>query len=289
LSSLKIKPIVDTDLAGVAKFLSANLSSQFTTDQWESAFSQDWSANKPNNGFMLCDDERIVGVVGALYSQQMVNGKLVDVCNINSWSVLSQYRSDSIYLLIKIIRQPGFHFTILTPRLQEMEIYRFLKFRTIVTRMIVTANLPWPFARLRGVHSVTDIGALQQGLCLNDARVHREHTSSPWLKHIAIGVDGEYCYVIYQRITLKSMPTAAVLYVSDIALFNKYRLALGNALLKSGLLFMRLESRFKTNQPKLSLLQNYPTPTLVLSDLLKDSDVQNIYSERAALNLDGAK
>ncbi|MBF0193508.1 MAG: hypothetical protein HQL71_03080 [Magnetococcales bacterium] len=287
MSNLKIKPITNSDLALMAKFLTANLSAQFSADEWEFAFSQDWSSNKPNNGFMLLDGEQVVGVVGAIYSQQIVNGKKVDVCNINSWTVLPQYRSDSIYLLIKTIRQPGFHFTILTPRLQEMEIYRFLKFRTIVTRMIVTANLPWPFARLRGVRTITDIGALQQMLSLKDARVHREHTSSPWLKHIAVGVEGELCYVIYQRVKLKGLPTAAILYVSDSALFDKYRLALGHALLGRGALFMRLESRFNTNKPKLSLLQNYSTPTLVLSDLLKDSDVQNIYSERAALNLDG--
>ncbi|MBF0381859.1 MAG: hypothetical protein HQL69_12625 [Magnetococcales bacterium] len=289
MSNLEIRPTSDSDLKAVGEFLQANLTSQFTVDQWVNAFTQDWSTTKPNNGFMLCDGDDIVGVVGAIYSQQMVDGKMVDVCNINSWVVKPEYRSDSIYLLIKTVRQPGYHFTILTPRDQEMEIYRFLKFRTIVTRMIVTANIPWPFASLFGVHAVTDIGTLQQVLHLEDARVHREHTSSPWLRHMAIGKEGAYCYVIYQRITLKAMPTAAILYVSDIQLFNRYRKALGSALLLRGMLFMRLESRFKTAIPKLSVLQTYPTPTLVLSDLLKDCDVLNIYSERAALNLDSAK
>ncbi|MBF0358383.1 MAG: hypothetical protein HQL70_07220 [Magnetococcales bacterium] len=284
---MEILPIKDSDLVPVCDFLHANLPSQITTDNWLAAFRLQWSNNRPNHGFMLIHEDRIVGVVGAFYSQQLLRGKTVDICNIHSWTVLPEYRSDSIYLLIKIIRQPGFHFTILTPRAQEMEIYRFLKFRTIITRMVITANFPWPFARLTGLRSVTDTGKLQQVLKAEDGRIHCDHTALPWLKHIAVGVGDKFCYVIYQCIKLKNLPVAAVLYVSDPELFDRYRLALGHALFLRGLLFMRVESRFQTALPKLSIVQKYPNPTLVLSDLLVDADVKNIYSERTALNLDG--
>jgi hypothetical protein len=285
---MEIVPIQDLDLEPVCNFLHTNFPSHIPVQSWLAAFRRPWSANKPNNGFMLlCDEGRMVGVVGAIYSQQRVGGQLVDICNINSWFVLPEYRSDSIYLLLALIRQKRMHFTILTPRLKEMEIYEFLKFRPIATRMIVTPNLPWPFARLAGVCTVTDSKLLQQVLTPEDAVIHKDHDGLPWLKHIAVGVDGAFCHVIYQLKRLKHLPTAEIIHVSDRVLFERYRLAVGNALLLRGVLFSRIEARFQPQRAAISMLQEFPLPKLLLSDLLEDSDVQNIYSEISALDLDG--
>lgn len=281
-----IEPIRDSDLPGFCRFLTRNLSNARSAEAWADAFRQDWIADKPNNGFMLQADGEIVGGIGAIYAQYMVRGNPERFCNITSWCVLDQYRSQSMRLALALVSQPGFHYTDLTPTEVVAGTLQFLKFRPMNERQAVWPNLPWPFAFMKGVHAITAPEEIGKALSGDDARVYEDHRHFPWLNHLAIGRPDDYCYVAYKKCRLRGVPGAFVLGFSSPEKFLRYRLAAGNHLLAGkGLLFTRVESR---------LLDRSPWPSLELagfrnkvfrSDTLGEADMSNFYTEIVALDL----
>ncbi len=109
---------------------------------------QTWYPGKPNNGFLIRHEGRIVGGIGAIYAERKVRGRLERFCNITSWCVLDEFRAQSMRLAIALTGQPGFHFTDLTPTEVVSRTLQFLKFRAMDERQAIWPNPPWPLAAL---------------------------------------------------------------------------------------------------------------------------------------------
>ena len=137
-----LEPIRDEDLLDFCRFLTANLSAQRAPEQWADAFRHDWGVAKPNNGFLLRDEGRIVGGIGAIYAERTIRGRPEHFCNITSWCVLDAYRSQSMRLAMAVVSQPGYHFTDLTPTEVVSKTLQFLKFKPMNERQAVWPNVP---------------------------------------------------------------------------------------------------------------------------------------------------
>jgi len=286
MSQPELEPIRDEDLAEFCQFLVENLSRQRTAEEWARAFSHNWGVEKPNNGFLLRVDGRIVGGIGAIYAERMIRGKPERFCNITSWCVLDRYRSQSMRLAIALTSQPGFHFTDLTPTEVVSKTLQFLKFKPMNERQVVWPNIPWPFSRLSGVRVVTDHNSIGQVLSSEDNRIYRDHRQLAWLNHLAVGGGDEFCYVAYKKCRLKELPGAWILAFSDPVRFLDYRLALGNYLLfVHGLLFSRTESRLLHRIPRPSIELSGFRNKVFRSDSLTEADMSNFYTELLALNI----
>ena len=280
-----LEPIRDDDLSAFCRFLTEHLSSQRTPEKWAQAFRQDWGVAKPNNGFLIRDQGRIVGGIGAIYAERLIRGRPERFCNITSWCVLEAYRAQSMRLAMAVVSQPGFHFTDLTPTEVVSKTLQFLKFKPMNERHAVWPNFPWPFSRLSGTRVIADPDRIEAVLDAANAKVFRDHRHLPWLRHAAVGRPGDYCHVVWKPNRLKGVAGAIVLAMSDAALFLRYRLALGTHLLRHGFLYTRVESRLLPRLPLLSLeLAGYRNKVF-RSDTLTEADISNLYSEIVALDL----
>lgn len=281
-----LHPIRDEDLPEFCRFLTENLSAERTPEAWAQAFLQGWCPDKPNNGFLIRQDGRIVGGIGAIYAERLVRGRPERFCNITSWCVLDAFRTQSGRLAMAVVSQPGFHFTDLTPTEVVSKTLQFFKFRTMDERHIVWPNLPWPFARLGGTRVISDPARVGEVLSADDAKAYRDHRDLPWLHHLAVGRRGAWCHVVWRTTRLRSVAGAMVLACSDPELFLRSRLAVAShLLLRHGLPYTRIEAR---------LLPRVPAPSIVLSgyrnkvfrsDTLSERDISNLYSELVALDL----
>jgi hypothetical protein len=281
-----LEPIRDSDLTDFCQFLVENLSRQRTADEWARAFLQEWGVEKPNNGFLLRDDNQIVGGIGAIYAERLIRGKPERFCNITSWCVLDRYRSQSMRLAIALTSQPGFHFTDLTPTEVVSKMLQFLKFKPMNERQAVWPNPPWPFSLLAGVRVITESDTIEQALSPEDARVYLEHKHLPWLNHLAVGWPGNYCHVVYKRTRIKGLPGAFILGFSNPGQLIKYRFAVGNHLLfKKGLVFTKVESRLLARVPITSTELSGFRNKVFRSDTLTEADISNLYTEIVALDI----
>lgn len=280
-----LEPITDDDLPAFCQFLTDHLDARRSADQWAQAFRQDWGVSKPNNGFVIRDQGRIVGGIGAIYAERMIRGRPERFCNITSWCVLEDWRAQSMRLAMAVVSQPGFHFTDLTPTEVVSKTLQFLKFKPMNERHAVWPNFPWPFSRLGGTRVIADPDRIEKVLGAADAKVFRDHRHLPWLRHAAVGRPGAYCHVVWKPNRLKGVAGAMVLAFSDAGLFLRHRRALGAHLLRHGCLYTRVESRLLPRLPLVSReLAGYRNKVF-RSDTLAEADISNLYSEIVALDL----
>lgn len=281
-----IRPIEAQDLPEVGQFLHGNMKRRISSETWVASLKHEWSACQPNFGVQLRDEDRLVGVCCAIYSDQTINGRPERFCNPHSWCVLNDYRNSSISLILYLLKQPGYHFTMLTPNQKVTEIFLALRFRQLDDGLVVFANTPSFFSRHSGRFLECDperIAAHLDGTSLRDFAQHR---TIPWLKFAVFGTQGDVCLIIYKDDRWKRMSCARIVYISDSRAFDRHLHLLRHHLLTArGLLTSRVESRFLAGAPRFAYRTKRTQPKLVLSETLADSQIRDIYSELVALDV----
>jgi len=281
-----LEPIRDEDLPEFCEFLTQHLSAERTPEVWAQAFRQNWYPDKPNNGFLIRHEGRIVGGIGAIYAERVVRGNPERFCNITSWCVLDEFRTQSGRLAMAVVSQPGFHFTDLTPTEVVSKTLQFFKFKPMDERHIVWPNLPWPFARPAGIRVVAHPERVGDLLAPDDAKVFRDHRHLPWLGHLAVGRPGAWCYLVWRHTRLKNVPGAMILAISDSELFLRCRPSVASyLLLRHALPYTRVEARLLPRVPRPSIQLAGYRNKVFRSETLTEADISNLYSELVALDL----
>src|SRR5215467_10459853 len=140
--TVELAPITDAEVPAVADLMCANLNDEIP---WARSCSPvPWKGEAPNHGFMLRDGQRIVGACLAFYSERMLAGRMARFCNVGAWCVLPAHRSHGIRLLMSLLSQLCYLFTVLSPTEKVLEIAARLKFRSLDTSAALIPNLPWP-------------------------------------------------------------------------------------------------------------------------------------------------
>lgn len=280
-----IIPITLVDTARVAEFLHQHMNDQFTSDVWQKGISKSWLADTPNYGFMLIHNEQIVGVLCAVYSEQYVSGKLEAFCNPHSWCVLPTFRSRSVDLVLAVIRQQGFHFTMLSPNQEGVVIFQFLKFKPLNNQVSILLN--FPALNTRSIKLTEDKQVAQQLLPQQSQKYYADHLAFPWLKLLVYGVDNQYGFIIFKKQQYKRLGCAMILYISDAALFHQCWSAIRSYLLfQYGMFSSKIETRLLGQQPiKTWIKPEQGGEKFYLSNQLSVEDVHYVYSELVTLDL----
>jgi len=277
-----IEPVTDATLPEFAAFLHQHLRSARSAACWEAGLRHQWSPGAGNYGYVLRDDGRIVGGIGAYYADRTLNGRHARVCNITSWCVLDTYRQQSTRLALSLLNQGGLHYTNFSPTAVVASTLKFFKFKEIDAGVTVFLNLPSLAAGVRVLDAPQDIEAALAGDAL---AAWRDHTVFPWLRHAVVGRDGRWCHVVYKRTLYKGLPAASVLHVSDKALFAAHARRLSSYWLHRGMVTTHVETRFLPRAPWPSARRSGFSPKLFLSDSLVADDIDYLYSESVALDL----
>ncbi len=278
-------PTQAADLEDVGQFLHERLGRRFTQQAWVDSLRQNWAASSPNHGMHLRLDGRVVGVLCAIYSDQLIDGKVEPVCNPHSWVVDEAYRNHSIGLLMQLLRQRQYHFTMFTPNPKVAQVFLGLRFRVLDDLLLHVPH--WPSLRpAAGARVETEPARIASVLTGGALRDYQAHAHLPWLRFVAFGCDGEMCLVVYKLTRWKKMPCAAIAHVSDAEVMDRHgHLLRRHLLLTCGIPVSRVEARILKRPPPGALRSRRGMPKLVLSPTLTDAQVTDLYSELMALDL----
>jgi hypothetical protein len=280
-------PIHAEHLPAVGAFLHENLNRRFSAQRWIESLTHPWAADAPNFGMQLLEDGRIVGVFCAIYSDQVIRGQVERFCNPHSWCVLESHRRHSIGLILQIIRQPGYHFTMFTPNPKVAEVFRGLKFKELDNRMLLYPNLPsWQAVRT-GSFAVSAPAAIEAHLSGQPLAEYLAHRSIPWLRFAAFGDGQDACLAIYKPVRVKRLPVAWVMHVSSGAAFERLGCLLRqHLLLRHGFLGMRIESRWlSSGAARGAHTMHRRQPKLYMSKTLGQAEIHDVYSELMSLDV----
>jgi hypothetical protein len=281
--AVKLAPITGADVPAVARFLHQHLNSRVSAADWERAVQVPWKTDAPNHGFLLRDDDEVVGAHLAFYSERTKAGQIRRFCNLGAWCVRPEYRFHSLKLLKALLAQDGHEFTDLSPSGNVVPMNTRLGFAFLDTSTAVTPNLPWP--ALRGRLS-TDPAVIEGLLAGDDLQIFRDHAAAAAARHVVLSRAGRTCYVVYRTDRRKDLPLfASVLYVSDPALFRTMRRRFqSHLLLRHGILALLAEPRVIGHRPRLSRMLAGPRRKMFRSSALTEPDIDYLYSELTCLS-----
>lgn len=277
-----IEPITDDSLIEFATFLEANMPAKRAAREWVAGLSNNWSSERPNYGFLMRDEGRVVGGIGAFYADRTIRGNTERFCNITSWCVLDSHRKFSMQLAMNVVGQSGYHFTDFSPTKVVAGALQFLKFKALDDGVAVILNLPLLPGSGRVITNPAEIEKALSGTML---QVWRDHASFSWLKHLIVGTPDAWCHIIFKAGNLRGMACANVIYVSDGALFDRYLSRLRWHFFWQGMTTMQVERRMLARWPKLARVRTGFNPKQFLSGALGPSDIDYLYSESVALDL----
>ncbi len=279
-----ICPVTDSDLDGVAIFLNQHMNDEFSPEVWRKGISASWLSSAPNHGFMLKYENDVVGVLCALYSEQHINGKLVKFCNPHSWCVLPDFRTRSVDLVLSVISQKDFHFTMFSPNKSGIEIFSYLKFKPLDNAVSFFLNVP--SININKVKIIENPALISENLPEKEKKEYLDHAKFPWLKIFSFGVGERYGFVIFKSQRYKKLPCAEILYISDVVLFSDcWPVLRTHLLLKYKMASSKIESRFLIRKLAYRLCVEQGSQKFYRSDELSAENIKNIYSELVALDL----
>jgi acyl carrier protein len=272
--TVELSPITDADIAEVADFLRVNYKDRIP---WV-IMAGPWKVDAPNHGFMLHDGQRIVGAHTAFYSERQVAGRVERFCDLGTWYVLPEFRSHSIRLIKALLAQDGYHFTALTPGRKVVSIHTQLGFHPLDTSAALIPNLPWPTPPGRTTIS-TDPDVIESALAGEELELYRDHAQALAARHLVLLRGPDSCYVMYRPVTIKSVPAAVILHVSNPQLFHRAILPLTRHLLVRHRLLATLgELRIIGHRPPLSFKVT-SWPKMYRSASLEPDQIDDLYSE----------
>ncbi|MCW5661965.1 MAG: hypothetical protein KIT60_30040 [Burkholderiaceae bacterium] len=282
---MSVEPIQQADIESVSRFLHAHLNRRISPAAWAQAMQQRWCADPPNLGMQLRTPQgELAGVLLALYSEQVIDGRVERFCNPHSWCVLDSHRHASIGLVLAIQRQRGYHFTMFTPNPKVTQVFLGLRFELLDDRLLYFPNLARPW-RLRGEFVEARPEAIAARLSGTARAEFEAHRHLPWLNFVAFGAGPEGVLAIYKTGRWKKMPCALLTHVSDPQLASRHGHMLRQHLLRRGLLVSRIEGRFLQQAPPLSHRAVRLQPKLALTRGLTHAQVRDVYSELMALDI----
>lgn len=281
-----VTAITHHDLDEVAGFLHHHMNGRFTQQEWKQGISKSWLPDAPNFGFMLRYNSQIVGTLCAIYSEQNIAGCLKRFCNPHSWCVLSDFRTRSIDLVLSLIRQEGYTYTMFSPNKDGIEIFKYLKFKPLDDQILIFLNMP----SLLGVGKIPSLQSFKQikALLPEHATQHYvDHIDFPWLNFMFFNERDRYGFLIFKKQRYKRLASAWIMYVSDAALFCQCWPAIRTHLLiKHGLFTSKIEARLLENiRMKTWLDPEQGARKFFLSKELSADSIQNLYSELVTLDL----
>lgn len=271
-----LSPITDADVAAVAEFLRANYKDRIP---WaRTRLTGPWKVDAPNHGFALRDGPRIVGAHTAFYSERLVAGRVERFCDLGTWYVLPEFRSHSIRLIKALLAQDGYHFTALSPSRRVVSIHTRLGFRPLDTSAALIPNLPWPAPPGRTTISA-DPDVIESTLAGAELKVYRDHAQALAARHLMLFRGPDSCYVMYRPTTIKAVPLAVIVHVSNPRLFHQAIVPLTRHLLVRHRLPVTLaELRVTGHRPSLSVKVT-SWPKMYRSASLEPDQIDDLYSE----------
>ncbi|MFZ5452664.1 MAG: GNAT family N-acetyltransferase [Thermodesulfobacteriota bacterium] len=255
-------------------------------EDWRQLFIKHWETPEDYHGFMLVDNEEVVGFLGTIFSRRKSQGKDYRYCNLSSWIVKPEHRNKSLLLLLALLKLTDYTFTNLSALEHVAVIHQKLGFTDMGSQaqiLLPIGGFSWGAPnKPRLILEPERIKDRLKG----DARIIFDDHISFKCKHILFEADNNYCYLIASKLVKKGIPILYVHYISNLALFlNLIHKVVFKVLYHFKALGLLIDDRFLAGlNLRWALKYKLPHYKLLKSPFLQAQDIDNLYSEKILLN-----
>lgn len=262
-----------------------SLNPHMPPERWQLAFSDRGWHDEDHFGYVLMDDGRPVGVLGALFSRRVVGGREEKFCNLHGWYVKPEYRAGSLLLLRPVLALTDHTITDFSASREVIIIMKRLGFSTLDDSVWVLPQLPWPVHhRIKAVRITGEVDPGLPSPMADMWRLLQDHRATDCC-HFVFTDGRETCGVIFSRSSGVRPAHCEIHHIANPAFFSRHHAAVRSHLMKAtGTRFVVVESRLLPEGAPLAfrvkiLEKLYRSPT-VPPEL-----IDTLYSEIVLLNL----
>ncbi|MDA3779567.1 MAG: hypothetical protein PF487_04985 [Bacteroidales bacterium] len=252
-------------------------------NSFKKLFDNHWNSPDRVIGYVLEDNEEIVGFIAYILSVREINNRSYKFCNFSTWTVNEDQRSYSILLTapIKNLKRNNYTMVNLSPSKPAYEVFtKLLKFNKLEIKQTKVPFLPYNMISKKIKYRFDeeiDISNLTHQEIIDYESMKDYNANSLYIEK-----DSQSCLIVFNKIYEKRyIPFASILHISNPDLFLKCISLLRCIInLKINTFALLIDNRLiNNNKIKLSMVREMPNPKLFWSESLDCSEIDNLYSE----------
>jgi acetoacetyl-CoA synthetase len=197
-----------------------------TKEQWRQLFVDHSGLQNDRFGWVMVDDDQVVGFLGTILSERTIRGEKLRLCNTSSWIVKHDYRAHSLALQAKVLADKSVAVTSLSPTPQVAKVLEKIGFKLMdkSERIILPVITPRTF--MDRCEVLTEPRAVESALDGERLRFFRDH-QLPFNHHALVRAPEGDCYVMMNR-SLKALlgklrlPFARVHHIGAPEVFTRH-------------------------------------------------------------------
>ncbi len=257
-----------------------------TKENWQQLFINHWNVEEDYHGFMLLDQDNVVGFFGLIFSRRTIRGESYKFCNLTSWIVKQAYRKHSMSLLYAVLKLKDYTLTDLTATKVAYKIFKKFDFQDGETHVRI---IPWFISLFHGVRKCLltwDPHVIAGILKGENLKIFEDHKEFPCI-HLVFHSPGGSCYCVLTKIKKKGLAFGHIHYLSDKEFFCRDGVAAVFAVCRRlnviGLYIDEQRLKGEHVFPSVSLKLNQPK--IFRSNDVGKEDIDSLYSECVILPL----
>lgn len=199
-----IRKAVPADFPKVYPLLCEFNNPMISKEMWERLFRHDWERDQDFVGYILEENDIVVGYVGMLLSKRNISGKQHNFCNLTSWIVKKEFRKRSIDLVMPILDSDEFIFTDFSATRDAYRFFKSFGYNELANKYhVITKNiLPFPLFKKSRIELNPDI--INTRLNESSSKIVKDHLSYG-CNVVLIEENGEQSLMVLKKRLLKPL------------------------------------------------------------------------------------
>ncbi len=255
---------------------------ELSKNDWQGLLEKKWSNRFDHFGYVLLEEDQVVGFLGTFFYERKILGKNHDFCNLFCWVVPKEHRKSSLLLLLAVLNIKDLTVSSLTASRDASLILKQFKFKILDTDVKIFPVF-LSFSLARGTVLYSDHETIRSKLNEQDLSLFTDHNLASCEHLLAVNKDNEsqYCYLIYNTVLKKKLRFTQIYSISNSTIFRKSFSRIQRFFFKHNhTLFTVIDKRL-SGSPSPGPGFNYTLryPRLYRSQEIQASHIDNLYTE----------
>ena len=241
-----------------------------------------WGSDESYVGFILEENAEAVGYLGTLFSVREINGRMEKFCNLYTWIIKEEFRTEGLPLLFQVLKMKDVTITNFTGNRVASILTKF-GFKSIDTTLRILLPLP---TLIDGCELIFDPERIASLLDAHDRRIFDDHRAFKYPFVLLKARDGLSLFS-FKKVKRKYLPVLELHYLSRRNIFLKHIPHVLPALcVRTGSLGLMVGDHFLNGTPvPFSIAVPQRQLRLFRSTTVSVEEMDTMYSELQVLNI----